>query len=376
MGSGGDVSGGERFQLGQYWLSQRRGSQQWCRSWFDPATRQVKRSSLGTGDFEQAKIALANWYVEHAKLKDVEPGDVPVATVLQRYAVYGEGIASRDTVRRAVKLWKSYWKELTVADLTTDALEDFAQWLIESKLTPGYVRRIMGVGKAALNRARNRQEIRTVPFIPLPSDTAVFEHVATVPQLARLLNAIPADSHLWPYALIRLNTGCRGDAAIDLAPPQVDKRHGIVHLNPAGRAQTKKRRPDVPLTNTLREALKTAPKRSAPYVNWHGEPVDSIRTAWRILRADAGLPAWFVPKVLRHTVATELRRRGVSGWEVSALLGHTKGDAAGTTGRYAKYAPEWMQDSREALDALMGDIAKKCGRLRELTSNSQAGTRK
>ena len=83
-----------------------------------------------------------------------------------------------------------------------------------------------------------------------------------------------------------------------------------------------------------------------------------------------------MPKVLRHTVATELRRRGVSGWEVSALLGHTKGDAAGTTGRYAKYAPEWMQDSREALDALMGDIAKKCGRLRELTSNSQAGTRK
>jgi integrase len=32
------------------------------------------------------------------------------------------------------------------------------------------------------------------------------------------------------------------------------------------------------------------------------------------------------PKVLRHTVAEELRRRGIPDWEVSGQSGHKKGE--------------------------------------------------
>lgn len=293
-----------------------------------------------------------------------------VATVMQRYlAQHGKNLPSSDTAKRATAIWCEYWEGRTVADMTVDAQEDFMRTLLERDLSLGYVRRVLGVGKAALNRAHERQEIRRIPFVKLPEDSSVFEHTATIPQLRKMLNAIPQHSHLWPYGLIRLNTACRGDAALDLAPAQVDTHHGIVHLNPRGRAQTKKRRPDVPLTSTLREALSRVPVKSAPYVNWNGQPVESIKTAWRGMVVDAGLPDWFVPKVLRHTVATELRKRGVSGWEVSGLLGHTKGEAASTTGRYAKYAPDWMAATRREIDAFMAEIAEKVPRLRELVRN-------
>ena len=362
----------ERFQLGDYWLSQRPNSPAWCRTWFDTAIRQTRRASLGTNDLERAKVALAEWYVKYANLKDAQPDDVLVETVMARYYdKHGRSLPSHETAKRATNIWTEYWTDRTVADLTVEAQEDFQRALLERKLSLGYIRRVLGVGKAALNRAHERGEIVGVPFVKLPEDGAVFEHVATVKQLRAMLVAIPKDHHLWPYCLIRLNTACRGDAARDLAPAQVDAEHGIVRLNPAGRPQTRKRRPDVPLTSTLREALVRLPTRSGPYVAWNGQPVDSVKTAWRAMVSDAGLTGWFVPKVLRHTVATELRRRGVSGWEVSALLGHTRGDAAATTGRYAKYAPEWMGASKDAMDDLMHEIAKGSRPLRELARYSR-----
>ena len=62
-------------EINGYWLSQRPGSAMWYRilalptpgsamwyrTWFDTETRQTRRVSLGTGDFESAGLALATW---------------------------------------------------------------------------------------------------------------------------------------------------------------------------------------------------------------------------------------------------------------------------------------------------------------------------
>ena len=47
-------------QIGDLWLSKRRGSQQWCRTWYEAG--QTKRSSLATADLEEAKLALLDWF--------------------------------------------------------------------------------------------------------------------------------------------------------------------------------------------------------------------------------------------------------------------------------------------------------------------------
>lgn len=125
-----------------------------------------------------------------------------------------------------------------------------------------------------------------------------------------------------------------------------------MRLNPPGRRQTKKYRATVPLVPMLERHL--AGIAEPFFVHWQGRQVASIKTTWRKVVRAAGLPA-FPPKVLRHTVATELRRRGVPAWEVSGLLGHR---TAGTTEIYAKFDPDYLGRAREALEAFLGDLAR------------------
>ena len=89
-------------------------------------------------------------------------------------------------------------------------------------------------------------------------------------------------------------------------------------------------------------------------VSWRGRPIDDIKSAWRRTRARAGLPAEFTPYVLRHTLATELRGRGVPEWECAGWLGHRT--MYRTTEVYAKYRPDYLMQGRAAIDAWMEEI--------------------
>ena len=55
----------------------------------------------------------------------------------------------------------------------------------------------------------------------------------------------------------------------------------------------------------------------------------------------AGLSPDVSPYTLRHTMATELRKRGVPAWEVAGLLGHKAGSYR-TTEIYAKFGPDYL----------------------------------
>ena len=102
-------------------------------------------------------------------------------------------------------------------------------------------------------------------------------------------------------------------------------------------------------------------KTSGPYyAGWQGLKTESIKITWRKLRAQACLPAWFAPRVLRHTVASELRRLGVPEWDVKGVLGHT---GSGVTDGYAKFDGERVRD---VLDAWMIDLSQDVPALRKL----------
>jgi integrase len=329
--------------------------------------RPVRRST-GCHDLESAKRRCRELILEHATIKDAAPEEALANAVIERYYLrHGSKLASKDTAKRAKKLWALFFPNETVADITPDRQRAFQDWMTgEPKkggqgLSIGYARRVLGVGKAAFNQAWQEGEIRQVPFIKLPANPAGFPHYARFDDLVRLLNA-PMPDHLFAYILIRLNTGCRGDAARDLAPAQVDFHHGLIDLNPAGRQQTKKFRAVVPLTRFLRAYLGMR-AADGHYVHWHGKRLKSVKNAWAKLQADAGLPDWFIPKILRHSVGTELRRRKVAGWDVSAQLGHKKGESAPTTENYAKFDPDYLAGPRDAIDAWMMELAAKVPRM-------------
>jgi integrase len=339
-----------------------------------------ERRSTGCRELEPAKQRARELILEHAQIVDAKPEDVPLVAMIERYYLrHGKTLASKDTAKRGLALWGEYFPATdTVASLSTTRQREFLTWLVDRGLSKAYARRILGVGKAALNRAWHDNEIRQVPFVRLPAIGAGYPYYADFEQLVGFLNA-PMPAHLFTYCMIRLNTGCRGDAARDLRPFQVDWRRGLVDLNPPGREQTKKFRPIVPLTDFLRAYLASLPPADC-YVNWHGHQVASIRTTWRQVRDDAKLPAWFAPRVLRHTVGTELRMRGVGGWDVSGQLGHKKGESAPVTENYAKFDPSYLKAAKTAFDTWMQELAAVVPRMRDetamkLPSQIMAGTR-
>jgi integrase len=355
----------------EYAIVERKGSANLYLEWREKGQK-VGRST-GSSSLDDAKRRARELILELAEIKDAEPAEAGLLAILERYYLKrGKTLPSASTAKRSLALWKEHWgDEKTVADLTVKALEAFIEWLRGKGYADGYVRRVVGFGRTATNWAWKQGELRQVPFIELPQGGESYPHKATRQQLVMLLNT-PLPEHVWTYILIRLNTGCRGDAALDLQPFQVDWEDNAIRLNPAGRRQTKKRRPVVPLTKTLAAHLKTL-QGVEYYAGWHGKRTRSLKTTWRKIRTKAKLPAWFAPKVLRHTVASELRRRGVPKWDVAGLLGHEEHSASATTGDYAKFDGEKV---RKALDAWMGDLAKEVPALVGVTSGSVRRTKK
>src|SRR3546814_16621210 len=74
------------------------------------------------------------------------------------------------------------------------------------------------------------------------------------------------------------------------------------------------------------------------------------------MREALELPDNIVPKTIRHTVATQLRTRGVTQEQISTLLGHAYANRK--QGVYAKYDPEYLKRAAESLTMLWQDISE------------------
>lgn len=69
---------------------------------------------------------------------------------------------------------------------------------------------------------------------------------------------------------------------------QFDFEHRRINLNPPGRRQTKKVRPIVPMAKFLSNALKGCRRKYA--IEYHGDRIGSVKSAWRLLRRAARVP--------------------------------------------------------------------------------------
>src|SRR5262245_65499746 len=95
-------------QIGDYWLSQNRHGT-WCRTFFDPQTRQTRRIGLGAETFEDAVKSLARWYVLNETLEREQPQDLQLAVALDRYEErHGKNVASSHAVKRSAALAREF----------------------------------------------------------------------------------------------------------------------------------------------------------------------------------------------------------------------------------------------------------------------------
>ncbi|AQS84960.1 MAG: tyrosine-type recombinase/integrase [Acetobacter aceti] len=144
---------------------------------------------------------------------------------------------------------------------------------VEDAPCPACTRRVMGIAAAVVNWAWKNGEIdRQIPIV-LPPEGEGGERIMTIREMARLW-ATDMPSHLRMFLALLIGTASRPEALLQLTREQCDLGHGVIDLNPPGRARTKKRRPRIPMPEFLRSWIESVP--SGHLVTYKDKPILKI----------------------------------------------------------------------------------------------------
>ncbi len=244
--------------------------------------------------------------------------------------------------------------------------------------------------RAVVNWTWRKRRISSAPFIAdVGYKPGAKELVYSAEQVARLLEvarARPDRAHVHLFVMILLSTCLRVEAILELDAAQIVD--GAIYSLKPGRRQTSKRRSIVPIAPTLVPWLEerrgkviqyTIPRSTKPAkIKRHGdEPVvratASIKTAFAACLRDAGLIERGAdgavvldargtpiplgsPNTLRHTVQTELHRRGVPEAQIEAAAGH-RGTGTGKR-NYVHLRPGHMAEFVGGIEAYWAEVGR------------------
>jgi integrase len=272
------------FEFGGMWIGRVSGSAQLYRFWYDGRNGEVRRRSLKTKDFEEAKKRLAELVVNDAPIMADDPDQVPLVFVLTHYLEdHADALPSAHMSRRACELVMQFLENKCGFDATVKTAQfssiyqaEFAKWCsTEFQHSPAYVARILSVVAAACRFAAKTKlikstsgelkEAKLLRFVPEVHYDAKWvaaimhvpeprprDYVPTFEELASLLDT-DCGEVLRRYDIIALNTWARPEAIVDLnLRDQVDFENDLLDLNPPDRRQNKKHRPVIRLTSNLR----------------------------------------------------------------------------------------------------------------------------
>ena len=351
----------QRFQVGDYWLSQQSRSPAWCRTWYDPKSQQTRRVSLRTANFAEAKQKLTDWFVLEHQQKEQRPNAVAIASIFARYYdKHARQLKSGSDYKTLLGYWLDFHGEATLAqaaDLTQQ--ERFRDWLaLDKNLSPSSIRTVITVGKSAFNWAYKRGEIDKVPFFELvkvPPQKPKGRHLE-IDEIAKLLT-YSRNRHVKLFLLMLIGTAARPQAIYDLRFDQIDFKLDLIDLNPKDYVPSKnKLRPIVKLPAHLKPVLLDQKQRyeTNAVISYDGTPIKSIRTAWRKLRVRAGFDEEVMLYSFRRTMARNLRIKGVPAWEVAEQLGHRT--EYQVTELYTSHSPDYLNQAVKAIDDFFGEL--------------------
>jgi len=186
----------------------------------------------------------------------------------------------------------------------------------------------------------------------MPKKTFSAEQIVT-------LQVLPTDKrslrHLARFILIGLYTGTRA-AAIASASPVAQQGHSFVDLDRGifyrlaqDTSATSKRQPPVPPPPRLLAHLRRSHDKGISnqhFVEFNGQPVKSVKTAFKTAVSLSGLKGDISPHTLRHTAATWLMQIGVSMWEAAGFLGMSEKTLRDV---YGHHHPDYLRGAAKAL---------------------------
>lgn len=390
------ASADDPFEIGGFYLDRphptRGGFVYACR--YDPTAGVVRRRTLGTTDWESAKVALAALVLSAPATKDGDipgPGQVMTIAALTNYLDgHATTIRSEADAERACELAKQYLTEhvknpmAPVSFWTPSRQLEFCKWQRDTfGHTPASIERRLDVICAAFNEM-TEVKVRTDPF-GQPVETALMTHAPkfaykrdriakelkippskprhnklSIEDMAKALDALEQE-HLFRFAIIALNTWARPEAVAEF-DPKTQRENGLLHINPPERAQTNKRRPTITETRCLAGWLNKW--GDGPLLVFQGERVASVKKALRKAGVRAGIAAALTPGCFRHFMPTMVKRlcRGVTREQRSLWMGHTVKEGSRTTDNYEAFDAEVLADVALATDFVMQQLQARCGR--------------
>lgn len=315
----------------------------------------------GTADRRQAEAALA----AYIGARDGRPGG-PVGpeaiTVDQVLDIYGTEhaphVADPARIGFAIDALLDWWGGKPVSSITKATCGRYVRERRRKDGQPaaiGTSRKELGTLQAALSYCRGEGYLVGGPNVTLPDRPEPKDRWLTRDEAARLLRAArrrPETRHLCRFILVGLYTGTRRDATLALrfdphpGGGHFDLEAGVLFRRAAGAGQTKKRRNPARLPRRLAAHARRWARSGGWVVEWRGNRVGSIKTAWRRICADAGLEG-VTPHTLRHTSITWAMQAGVPLGDAAQFYSVTV-DVLERV--YWHHHPEFQKGTADALD--------------------------
>ncbi len=325
-----------------------------------------RERSTGTRDRAEAEIALAEFL--QARKRNTgprDPAEVFVTEILDAYGdERGPEVASPERIAYAIEALLPYWTGKLLSAVNREACIAYGAHRIEAErerslaadrnprgVSPGSIRRELGVLRAAINHAHREGRITRAPSVLLPERPESRDRWLTPAEAERLIKAAytmkRARGHLPLFLRIGLMHGARKEAILSLRWAQVDLDAGLIDFNPPGRKRTKKRRARVPIAKSLIPFLRIARKRSSItgyVIEYAGGPVKDIKKAFAEACRIAELEG-VTPHTLRHTCATWMMQRGVPHFDACGFLEMSRETLER---HYAHHHPDYLRSAANA----------------------------
>ena len=301
--------------------------------------QQRRRYSLGTNDEGLARVrAQEVWRKLNA------PASERLSDLWRLY------LADRRKDRKDVTRQENAWKRLEPVfgqrlgtDINKDDCRAYAQLRQRYGAAAGTIKTELEYLRACLNLRYGRGHNR----VWLPTGSPPRDRYLTREEVDKLLDHV-GTPHVRLFIVLAITTGARMGALLELRWDQVDFKHRTINFNRTDRAQTNKRRPEVPLNARAYDALAESARGALTdqVIEWDAQPVRSIKKAIRMAAKRSGVSC--SPHVFRHTAGVWMAQADVPLQKISQSLGHTSTRVTERT--YARYSPSFMKDAAAALE--------------------------
>jgi len=267
-------------------------------------------------------------------------------TVGKLMKAYMASIAEKPSHQRRQDAWKAmkhFWERTDPELIDVQMCRDYAAQRHAGAATIRY--ELLQVS-TALKWGRANRHISVTPEMWLPTAPERKVRHLTHEEFEEFFAHVKAP-HARLYVLLGLYTMARPAAILDLTWDRVDFARGLIDLNPAGRKQTVKRRPTIPIAADLLEPLKAAYEaRQSSYVIEHGgTKVLSVKKAFKAASDRSGVSV--TPYTLRHTGAVWAAEAGVPMTEIAQYMGHD--DDRTTQKHYSRFSPGYLSGVANAI---------------------------